>query len=258
MEYIPIYGKQFSRIICGSNPFYGHSHFSDARSTEYLNRFSDEEIGKVIDTCIERGINTVETSANERIYRIISNKTDSNKKRLLNTISSTRIDETSKVKRHQDKLDMSIVQECSICVIHSQYLEREIKGDSIIGIEQMLETIHQKGLISGISTHSNSIIELCEKNKYPIDVYMFPLKILGFTYPGYKGNETIEDRITLINNVEKPFIIIKSMAAGRIPPSEALEFINKNMKKSDMISIGFGSAEEVNETIDIWEKITER
>ena len=255
MEYLPICGKQFSRIICGSNPFYGHSHFSVARSTEYLNRFSDEEIEKVIDTCIERGINTIETSANERIFRIISNKTDSNKKRLLNTISSTRIDETSTVKRHQDKLDMSIIQECSICIIHSQYIEREMKGDSIIGIEQMLETIHKKGLISGISTHSNSTIELCEKNRYPIDVYMFPLNILGFVYPGYKGNEKVEDRIALIQNAEKPFIIIKAMAAGRLPPFEALKFVNKNIKKNDMVSIGFGSVEEVNETIDIWEKI---
>ena len=46
------------------------------------------------------------------------------------------------------------------------------------------------------------------------------MNMLGFVYPGYKGNETVKERIGLIKSVDKPFIIMKTLAAGRIPPSD--------------------------------------
>ena len=37
-----------SKILCGANPFYGHSHFSEARNAEYLSRF-DDEVSEVVE-----------------------------------------------------------------------------------------------------------------------------------------------------------------------------------------------------------------
>ena len=63
--------KRFSKVICGTNPFYGHSHFSEARNREYLHRFTDSYITETIKFCLSKGINTIESCANERIWRII-------------------------------------------------------------------------------------------------------------------------------------------------------------------------------------------
>jgi hypothetical protein len=255
MKYVQIGNTSFSKIVCGTNPFYGRAHFSSARDAEYSKRFNDVEIKNVVNACFDKGINTLESSANERIFGIFSELIVNHPGKQLSFIGSTRIDNTSTVKRHQEKLDMLIHNKSSICIIHSQYIEKELRGNSINGIELLLDIIHQHGLLAGISTHSNGVIELCERNKYPIDIYMFPLNISGFAYPGYAGHETPSERASLIKSIEKPFIIMKALAAGRIPPSEALEFVHKNMKSNDLLSIGFGSIDEVNETIDIWEKI---
>lgn len=48
MKQVAIGSLSFSRIICGANPFYGHSHFSEARNAEYLSRFDDETIERMI------------------------------------------------------------------------------------------------------------------------------------------------------------------------------------------------------------------
>ena len=48
MQTVEIQDTHFSKVICGTNPFYGHSHFSDARKKEYLNRFTDAYITETL------------------------------------------------------------------------------------------------------------------------------------------------------------------------------------------------------------------
>jgi len=140
-----------------------------------------------------------------------------------------------------------------ICIIHSQYIDRPNSGDEIKGLQSMIDKIHRAGLLAGISTHKNSTIELCEK-KYDLDVYLYPMNKLGFVYPGYEGNETVGERLELIKNTNKQFIIMKSLAAGRISPLDGLKFVLDNIKENDIISLGLGSIEEAMESIEIAKK----
>lgn len=243
--------------MCGSNPFYAHSHFSDARDTGYKHFFTKKNITNVIKKCVESGIDCLESPANEHIYPIFETiKNEQKGQKEMHFIGTTRVDETSEIKSHGKKLDFLIERKADVCIIHSQFVDRPRRGDEIKGLQKMVDKIHENGLIAGISTHRVSTIELCEKNNYGIDVYMFPLNTLGFSYPGYDGSETIEERISIIQNVNKPFIIIKSLAAGRIPPAEGLEFVFNNIKNTDFLSIGFGSEKEVEETLRIIDSIT--
>jgi len=44
---------------------------------------------------------------------------------------------------------------------------------------------------------------------------------------------------------------MKTLAAGRIPPNEGLKFVLDNIKDNDLITLGLGSCEEVEESLDI-------
>ena len=247
MKKIKIGKKEYSKIIAGTNAFYGHSHFSAARDSEYKKRFSDDYIKNVLKLCIAKGVNSIETCANERILNII---TSIKKESKINVIGTTRIDETSPMKSHQMKLKYLINNGADICIIHSQFVDRLSSGSEIKGLQYMVDEIHAAGLLAGISAHKNSTIELCEK-KYDIDVYLYPMNMLGFVYPGYDGNETVKERLDLIKNTDKQFIVMKILAAGRIPPKEGLEFALDNIKDNDIITLGIGSLEEAQESIDI-------
>jgi hypothetical protein len=251
VKLIDIKGKKFSKIICGTNPFYGHSHFSEARNKEYLARFDDEYIMQTIRTCLAKGINTVESSANVRIWELISSLQSDTK---IQYIGTTRIDETSSLKTHQKKLQFLLDIKSDACVIHSQFVDRPTQAGEIKGLRPLIDRIHENNLIAGISTHKISTVELCEKMNYRIDFYLFPLNRAGIVYPGYDGKETVEDRIQLIQNIEKPFIIMKALASGCIPPCEGIPFVLENIKENDLIALGFGSTDEVEETLDIVEK----
>jgi hypothetical protein len=254
MKHVSICGVDFSKVICGTNVFYGRSHFSSARDAEYHAYFTDENIKKSIECCLTWGINTVETCANQRISGILSTIRQEKQCPLL-CIGNTRIDETSDMKSHHQKLDYLIKERSDVCVIHSQYIDHALAVDSIPGLDRLLDKIHEAGLIAAISTHRVTIIELCERKKYNIDTYLFPLNNLGFVYPGFTGKESVLERVNLIRNVAKPFILMKTLGAGRIPPSEGLQFVLENSKPNDLISIGFGSEHEVNETMGICSKL---
>ncbi len=254
MKQVPVGDVSFSKAICGANPFYGHSHFSDARDTEYLGRFDDETIKRTIQRCISMGINTVESSGNERIISILSRLRDSNPDSL-HFIGSTRIDETSDHKSHQKKLAFLIENRAEICVVHAQYVDRPRKGDTIGGLKGLVDKIHGAGLLAGISTHRVDTVELCESQSYGVDTYLFPLNLSGFVYPGYKGSETVQERIDVVRDTPKPFILIKTLGAGRIPPSEGLQFIAEHAKPNDLVSIGFGTEDEVTESVELVEKL---
>ena len=103
MKKVKIGKLDFSKVICGTNPFYGHSHFSNARDTEYHGRFNDEVIDQIVEECVNLGINTLESCANERIIAILSRLREKASVPI-HFIGSTRIDETSKMKSHPKKL----------------------------------------------------------------------------------------------------------------------------------------------------------
>ena len=254
MKQVAIGNIVFSKIICGTNPFYGHSHFSEARNAEYLGRFDDETIERTIQRCISLGINTVESSANERIVSILSRLRDKNPEPT-HLIGSTRIDETSDIKSHQQKLSFLIENRAEVCVVHAQYVDRPRKGDSVGGLTRLIEKIHDAGLLAGISTHRVETVELCERHGCELDTYLFPLNLSGFVYPGYEGTESVQERINVVRNTPKPFILTKILGAGRIPPDEGFQFIAENMKPSDLVSIGFGTEDEVTETVQLVEKL---
>ena len=254
MKQINIGNLSMSKVICGTNAFYGHSHFSEARDAEYLARFDDATIAYTIRRSLDLGVNAVESSANERILSILSElrKETSGP---IHLVGSTRIDETSDMKRHGQKLSFLIKNRADICVVHAQYVDRPGRADIPHGLERLIDQIHEAGLLAAISTHRVQTVEICEKRNLGIDTYLFPLNLSGFVYPGYKGSETVQDRVGLISSVLKPFILIKTLGAGRIPPEEGLSFVAENSKPNDIISLGFATQDEVMESLKLAEKI---
>jgi hypothetical protein len=250
MQQVLVRGKPFSKVVCGTNAFYGRSHFSEARDMEYRSRCDDDCIKSVIARCLEYGVNTVESSANERIIRIIS-ELRREVRAPIHFIGSTRIDKTSAMRSHQQKFRFLIENRADICVVHSQFVDRPRATEEIRGLREFTERTHEAGLIAGVSTHRVSTVELCEAHDYGIDVYLFPLNLQGFVYPGYDGDESVADRVRIVQNTPKPFILMKILAAGRIPPSEGLQFALETAKPGDIVTLGLSSVEEAEESLSL-------
>jgi hypothetical protein len=202
------------------------------------------------------GVNTVESSANERIQQILA-RLNRKHQQPLRFIGSNRKDATSAM-GHKEKLAYLIGNKSDICVIHAQFVDRPRRKNEIGGLRRLVDEIHAAGLLAGISTHRISTVEICEEQGYGIDVYLFPLNETGFVYPGYDGVETANERIATIMNTPKPFVLMKTLGAGRIPPEDGLRFALENSKNSDIITLGLSSVEEAEESLSIVSDLLDR
>ena len=64
-------GIEVSRVTCGTNTFYGFSHFSAARDRWLRQHFTAERIMEVLEACRLEGINVTISSPNEGYYQIL-------------------------------------------------------------------------------------------------------------------------------------------------------------------------------------------
>src|SRR5581483_9242026 len=56
-----------TRLIVGSNPVYGYSHFNRQYDQHMLEWFTDERLVRLLQDCEKAGINTWQASYNERM-----------------------------------------------------------------------------------------------------------------------------------------------------------------------------------------------
>ena len=249
MQQCAIGNRTFAKLLCGTNAVYARSHFSAAKDAEYQARFTDDGICALLRRCAALGIDTLETSANERIWNLLD-RLRSAEQIHFKTIGSTRIDGTSDIKSPERKLRFLLERKADICVIHAQLADSPRKGE-IAGLRKRVDQIHAAGLLAAISTHRVETVLHCEACGYGLDTYLFPLNLAGFVYPGYDGHETVAERAAVVRQVNKPFILMKVLAAGRLPPDEGLSFIAEHAKPTDLITIGFGSIAEAEECVAI-------
>jgi hypothetical protein len=254
MKTVKIGNLKLSRVICGTNPIYARSHFSKARDMEYRERFDDARAVELLLHCQGIGMNAVDSSANERIMGLVAAVRERSG-RPLHLIGSTRVDATSEMRTHEEKLEYLIAQRADICIIHAQYVDAPRVDGEIAGLDRLLDRIHAAGLLAGISTHRVDTVEYCERRRLPIDTYLFPLNIMDRVYPGWEGPDTVADRIRLVQNTPKPFILIKALGAGCIPPAEGIPFVLEHAKPNDVLCIGFASEREAEEVVRIVEKM---
>ncbi|MDR1479883.1 MAG: hypothetical protein LBJ00_13195 [Planctomycetaceae bacterium] len=128
-----------------------------------------------------------------------------------------------------------LCQECVNAGVDILYLWG-VRGDQLIKnpelIRKAVDTMRSFDVPVGVAAHQLAAIEICEQEKIKCDFYLKTLH--HHNYPSAKLNhdsswcETPDKVIEFMAKVEKPWIAFKIMAAGAIPPKNALEYAFSN------------------------------
>lgn len=126
-------------------------------------------------------------------------------------------------------------QQCIDAGVDSLYLWG-VHADSLVGrpdlIKKAVNTMRSFGVPVGVAAHELAVIEVCEQEKIKCDFYLKTFH--HHNYPTAKLNydsswcSDPEKTIEVMSKVEKPWIAYKIMAAGAIPPRNALEYAFAN------------------------------
>lgn len=119
--------------------------------------------------------------------------------------------------------------------VHADRLLHEGKIDLI---RQAVEIAQEFDVPSGVGAHDLEVVKACEKHKIPNDFYIKTFHHHNYAtapkpheiknpyqeIPGYWCKNP-EETIEVMSRVTKPWIAFKIMAAGAIPPKDAMQYV---------------------------------
>jgi hypothetical protein len=99
-------------------------------------------------------------------------------------------------------------------------------------IGKAVDVAKAQGVPSGVGCHELDVVVACEKNKIAADFYIKTFH--HHNYPSAKLNhdsmwcKNPQETIEFMRTVTKPWMAFKTMAAGAIPPRDALQYVFQN------------------------------
>ncbi|MGO8789490.1 MAG: hypothetical protein ACLQVL_19170 [Terriglobia bacterium] len=251
-----------TRMIVGSNPIYGYSHFNRLYSQHMLEWFTDERIVQLLLDCERAGINTWQYSFNyDQKRQIPKLRAAGCKMQFICLAASWHYDEKMP-ETPEAVLDGTI--KCAQAAaefkpigiaFHGGATDILFRAGKIDMLKTYIEAVHDLGILAGISTHNPKILETLQAKGFANDFYMTGLHYLSRhpedwmrdigTVPlgdGFIASDPPK-MAEAIRKVDKPALVYKVLAAGRKCQSEtqkrqAIDWAYKNIKPIDATIIG--------------------
>ena len=272
---------RITRLIVGSNPIYGYSHFNRLYDQHMLEWFTDERIVKLLLDCEKAGINTWQASFNYDMKRQFPKIRGAGCKiQFICLVASWHYDE--KMPRSPEAvLDGTI--KCAKAAaeykpigiaFHGGATDILYRAGKIDLIKTYIDRVHEMGFLAGISTHNPQILDTLREKGFSNDFYM-----AGLHYLTRHPEDWMKEIGTLpldegwiasdppkmaeaARKVNKPVLVYKVLAAGRKCGSEeekrkAIDWAYQNIKPIDATIIGLYPrySDQVTETTAMVRKI---
>jgi hypothetical protein len=253
---------QVTRMIVGSNPIYGYSHFNRQYDMHMREWFTDERIVKLLLDCEKAGINTWQASFNYDMKRQFPKIRGAGCKIQFICLAASWHYDEKMGHTPQDILEGTI--KCAQAAMefkpigiafHGGATDILYRAGKIDMLKTYIDKVHDMGTAAGISTHNPKILETLHEKGFANDFYM-----AGLHYLTRHPEDWMRDIGTLplgdgfissdppkmaeaVRQVDKPTLVYKVLAAGRKCESEgqkrkAIEWAYKNIKPIDATIIG--------------------
>lgn len=104
------------------------------------------------------------------------------------------------------------------------YVHASISDEKNERVERLLDEISSRGVIPGLAVHNPiSTLEYALHNDINAKTFLVPFNAIGFMMRNQKKLEELID-----NTTDKAFMGMKTLAAGKIEPEKAYEYISQH------------------------------
>jgi hypothetical protein len=227
-----------SRFILGGNPFSGFSHQSKPRDSEMLAFHTTAGIKQTLRHAESLGITTHISRGDQHVIRYLREYWQEGG--TIDWICQT----CPMVGSLQQIVEDGINNRAKAIFFHGGMMDRRVReNDQLDELPRMVEKVRAAGLPVGVAGHHPRTFAWASQN-LDLDFYMCAYYSLKWqSLPGGDYRETFDpaDRdamLAAIAKLKKPVIHYKVMAAGRIPPAEALTFVGQHLRPSDAVCVG--------------------
>jgi hypothetical protein len=145
-------------------------------------------------------------------------------------------------------LDAEAAWGVSICMPHTSTTDKMVDKCTreVRQMDVVCRMIRERGMLPGLSTHVPETVIFADEKELDVETYIQIFNAMGFLM-----QIEVDWIARCIQNAKKPVITIKPMAAGRIPPLQALTFAWNAIRECDMVTVGTMAHEEAQELVDL-------
>lgn len=241
------FGKyNVTRMICGSNPFYGFSHFNRLFDQHMREWMTPERVLQVLRQCEQNGINTWQLHYSDRAVTDFKRyRAEGGKIQIFMLAMGDGMDQI-RVSAGLGPIGLAH---------HGGITDRKFRDGKMGEVRDFLKAIRDSGVMVGLSSHNPAVIEYVEDANWDIDYYMTCfyrvsrtheeiVRELGEAPLGEIYMEKDPERMTrVVRQTRKPCLGFKILAAGRSTdkPADvaaAFGFALGNIKPTDAVIVG--------------------
>ena len=220
-----------SRLILGSNPFWGYSHKSAQLDQEMRTFHTDERIVRILDEAFVCGVTAVASPPDER-WRKLWIRYSGNGGRLKIWISQCHGNPDQML----SEIDRSVQAGAKAIFIQGARVEDQFGPGNFDILRAWVDHIKAAGLPAGVAAHWPEVHPELQRRGFPVDFY-FQCMYNASKTSDYSAVERklAEATVALL---KKPVIAYKILGAGRLPASEGFEAAFNHIQRKDGVCVG--------------------
>ena len=241
-----------SRMIIGTNWFFGWSHTSAAKDKcirETLN--TTGKIADIIEVFLNAGVDTlmglIEHPGMKEAITEAENRTGK-KVIVVSTPGFNVGDDVQALGEAERTIERNAKLGAAFCMPHTSVTDKlhDHRARKIINMDKYCAMIRKYGMIPGLSTHVPESVVYADETGLDVGTY-----IQIYNAAGFLMQLEVDWIHRVIWNAKHPVMTIKPMAAGRLLPLVGLGFAWGTLRDQDMVTVGSMSPDEAREVIEI-------
>lgn len=231
---------EVSRLILGSNPFWGYSHKSAALDEEMRRHHTDERIMQILDEAASCGVTAVASPPDER-WRKLWTRYAAGGGRLGIWISQCH----GNPEQMLSEIDRSVEAGAKAVFIQGARVEEQFGKGRFDTLRTWIEHIRKAGLPAGAAAHWPEIHPELERRDFPTDFY-YQCMYNASKSSDYSAAER-EQAAATIARIGKPVVAYKILAAGRLTAAEGFEYAFNHIQRKDGVCVGIYAQNAVDQ-----------
>ncbi|MGD0093062.1 MAG: hypothetical protein ABSE73_24380 [Planctomycetota bacterium] len=228
MPTIKLGSLKVSRLILGSNPFWGYAHLPGKVAEEMKAYYTDERIMAVLDEAAAHGITAVASPPEQRWLQLFA--------KYRGTGGKLRIwiaQPHGKPEQMKDEITRAVQGGAQAVFIQGGRADEQFAQGRMDVLREWVAHIRSLGVPAGMAAHNPDLHLEAEKQGFPTDFYFQCC---------YRPDKYLEEdrakAIETIRKIEKPVVAYKILAAGRLSAAAGFGFAFQHIRRKDGVCVG--------------------
>jgi hypothetical protein len=232
MPTIRLGNVEVSRLILGSNPFYGYAHRDGDIGRQMVEYYTDERILAVLDQAAELGVTAVAVGPLPRWLALYKEYVRRGGK--LIWIAQPH----GSAKGMKREIDTCAKAGAKACFIQGHRVEEQFDQKAYDVVRGWVAHAKNLGMAAGMASHRPETHLIAEKLGFATDFY-FQCFFRVDQHPENYALECREKAMATIRAITtKPVVAYKILGAARLEPKEAFAYAFKNIAAKDGVCVG--------------------